>query len=209
MHRHSRLLLIGLAATTVLAAFVTSATAGMLSLRGGQQFRAVWGQLEYSDTASANTVRCPVTLEGSFHSLAMRKIQRALIGYVTKAAVGTAACAGGSAATLQESLPWHVRYDSFSGTLPSLTALNLQIVGLTFLITSAGSTCRGTTEAANPARISLPVMESLKITGVTADPRALIPLTGGIVCAFVSGRLSGSGSFVRLRTGEQLSIKLI
>lgn len=209
MQRHVRLLLIGLAATAILVAFVTSASAGSLSLRGGKGFRATWSQLEFSNNLNEIVVRCPVVLEGSFHSSIIRKVQRVLIGYISRAVVTTAACVGGSVVTLQETLPWHVRYDGFTGTLPALATVSYQIIGATFLITAGGSTCGVLTETANPAKIILPVMESLKIIGLEADPRAQIPLNGGIFCNFVSGRWSGSGSFVRLGTGEQLSIKLI
>jgi hypothetical protein len=77
---------------------------------------------------------CGLTLEGSLHSATIVKTVGLLIGYITRAAVGGTHCRQGSATILQTSLPWHVRYESFTGALPSITSFSTTITGLQFNI---------------------------------------------------------------------------
>jgi hypothetical protein len=84
---------------------------------------------------------CALTLEGSLHSRTLVKTTGALIGYITRATLGT--CSRGSATILSTSLPWHVRYASFSGTLPNITRLNSTFTGFQYQIREPvfGVTC--------------------------------------------------------------------
>jgi hypothetical protein len=117
-----------LTATLLMGLAVGSATAGRIST-SNPRFRAVWAALSLTSPESEIRVSCPVTLEGSFHSATIRKTRGALIGAITKAVIGGAEppCTGGRATMLQESLPWHLTWESFRGTLP-------RIEGVTFLI---------------------------------------------------------------------------
>jgi len=209
MRTHTRLLLVGLAASILLAAAASSVSANRLSLRARfSTFRMIWNSLEFSNTAGEGVVRCPATLEGSFHSATIEKVRGALIGHVTRAALG--ACEGGQAAAVQGSLPWHLQYESFRGTLPNITLVNLLLIRASFQITESELTCTGTTEAGAPARLRWTVRESLKFESVAFDETLRITLHGGIFCEFISGMLAGSsGVPVVLGTSTQLSIKLI
>jgi hypothetical protein len=121
-YAHARML--ALLAALALAVAAAEASAESLSV-SSQTFRATWAAVTFSGAFSSST--CPVTLEGSFHARSMLKTANSLIGYVTRAA--TSRCSSGSATILTASLPWHVRYTSFSGTLPNITALNLSVAG--------------------------------------------------------------------------------
>jgi len=127
MHTRSKLALAGLAATLLMAFAVNSASANHLSV-SSQNFRLVWTALTFfgeGTGSTENTIICPVTLEGSFHSSTLAKVIGALIGHVTRATVVGTSCTGGRATILQETLPWHVTYEGFSGTLPRITAVRL------------------------------------------------------------------------------------
>ena len=50
-----------------------------------------------------------------------------LIGYITQAILRP--CATGTASILRETLPWHVRYAGFSGSLPNITSLTVHAIG--------------------------------------------------------------------------------
>jgi hypothetical protein len=77
---------------------------------------------------------CPITLEGSFHSATISKVANALIGHVSRASIG-ACSTEGRASILAETLPWHVRYRGFTGTLPTISGVGLSIVGMAWRIT--------------------------------------------------------------------------
>ena len=98
------------------------------------------------EAGGLNTM-CPLTLEGSFHSRTISKVCGQLVGYITTA--NFAMCSGAAQArTLTETLPWHVRYESFEGTLPSITGITFQIIGLSI----QSAVCLYKSTAAAPAR---------------------------------------------------------
>ncbi len=213
MQRHIRLLLTSLAATAILATAVSTATANRFVV-SNQQIRATWATLEFFNTAVAGTIRCPVTLEGSFHSRTIVKARGSLIGYVTRAAVNNPACVGGRATILQELLPWHITYNSFEGALPRITGVTLNLIRAGFIVELGGNNCRALTTIANPARGIAAVNSSGggAVTSLEADPSATIPLTngpGGILCSLANGVFRGTGTVTLLGTNNAISITLI
>ena len=82
-------------------------------------FRYTFSELRMSVGGEEGTLRCPVTLEGSFHSRTLLKTAGALIGYITRASVSEASCRGGVARFDATVLPAHITYESFAGTLPT------------------------------------------------------------------------------------------
>jgi hypothetical protein len=139
-------------ATIVLAALIGTASAGKLRA-SSQTFRGVWTAM--SLTGPGVSISCPVTLEGSLHSTTINKVAESLIGYITRAIAGEGACSGATARTLTETLPWHLRYTSFEGRLPDITAINTRIVLAAFQIRATifgiPVTCLYRTSAASPA----------------------------------------------------------
>jgi hypothetical protein len=192
------------AALIMLAALATTASAAHLR-DSSQNIRAVWTGLEYE---AGVTVRCPVTVEGSFHSSTISKTAGALIGYISRAIIGEASCSGGRARTLTENLPWHIRYASFEGTLPNITRVNLNVIGIRFLLLATfpiiGSvSCLYVTEASHPATMS-PVRENGgAITSVAAGGS----INGTGICP--EGRFGGSGRVSVLGTTTAISVTLI
>jgi hypothetical protein len=133
-------LLAALLATGVLAISAAGSAAGRLSL-DDQDFRIVWTNLSFiTDVVPPEeqplTVECPVTLAGSFHGATTTKTLNRLLGSVTSATVGDASCTGGRASFLAGTLPWHVLYVSFSGTLPRMTGVRLALSAPGFRITN-------------------------------------------------------------------------
>ena len=109
-----RLIVATIGATLLLGALVTNASAERLS-SSSSTFRMTFRELTFS--GAFGVIRCEFTLEGSLHTRTMVKTPTLLIGYITAASAG--ACAAGAVTVLRETLPWHARYSSFSGTLPS------------------------------------------------------------------------------------------
>jgi hypothetical protein len=134
MRNRTKLLLTALAATAVLGALVATASANRIALVNNSPtaFRTTWSALEFIGAGGIVRIRCPVTIEGSFHSRTISKVLEALVGYVTRAAIST--CTGGTTILLTARLPWHIRYNGFAGTLPAITSISLRLVGAEFLI---------------------------------------------------------------------------
>ncbi|MGN6188599.1 MAG: hypothetical protein ACTHOE_06850 [Conexibacter sp.] len=174
-------------ASAVMAGLAGTASARNLSINRSN-ITAVWREMTF--TASGLSIRCPVTLSGSIHSSTIAKVAGSLIGYINSATVGTASCSGGSARANTETLPWHVRYRSFSGTLPNITSINTDIVGATFEITTVCGTARysGTAGGAfnREARGG--------VTSVSAS--GTVSRVGGSSFCPASGTLSGSSGSI-------------
>jgi hypothetical protein len=125
---------------------VSDASARNLSV-STQSIRAAWAPMLFNGEGNFG-VRCNVTLEGSFHSRTLPKVANTLVGLITRAAVARPCVAGGTAwayngsernealgnTTLPNSLPWHLTYESFAGTLPNITRVRFLLSGARFLI---------------------------------------------------------------------------
>lgn len=189
MHRYSKLLLASLAATAILAMAVGNASANHISLTN-RNIRVTWTSLRLSNTVNSNVVLCPVTLEGSFHETSIVKTVGALVGYITRASVSNP-CTGGTATIHQESLPWHITYEGFVGTLPEIEKIKLLLIGIFFEIREASNTCSARTELEHPAIGFVNINRTTKVAeSLTPEPNTRIPLTngaGGIFCGLASG----------------------
>jgi hypothetical protein len=177
MRTRSKLLLAGLTAALAFGALISTSSANRLAL-SGQQFRATWNALRFIGFV---TVECHVTIEGSFHSRTISKVLEALVGYVSRVTVDSTNCTGGSARALTETLPWHIRYGGFTGTLPTIETILLRVINGQFLVQVAGiapAKCLYTANATSPmrgiVRLAGGVAESLRIE----EPSA-IPFTSG------------------------------
>jgi hypothetical protein len=209
MLTRSKLLFGSIAAALLLSMAVGSASARDLSLTN-RNFRMVWSRLQIGSTGGVS-LDCPVTLEGRFHSSTIHKTIGALIGFMTRGTVVPGSCTGGTATINQEALPWHIRYNGFSGTLPRITLLFVSIIGMKSTWTQAGSTCVTQTTVANPAKARLIVNEATGAGGeLRLDETALIPLRSGFFCQFVGQFfLSGTGRVTLLGNTTTISIRLI
>lgn len=136
-------------ATVLLGALASAASARNLSI-SNQNLRASWSEARFS--GAFGEIRCPLTIEGSFHNRTIAKAVGTLTGFVTRANLG--ACAAGQATLLLETLPWHSRYQSFTGTLPSISALSAHVIGVAMRIREiGGAICLARSSATEPITI--------------------------------------------------------
>ena len=166
-------------ATATLAACITTASANHLS-SSTQSYSSRWTSAEF--IGGFGTVHCSLTVEGTLHTKTSTKTAGALMGFVTRASLGP--CATGSATILQASLPWHVRYASFEGTLPRITSISTNAVGVAWQIREPtfGITCLTLSTAASP------------VTGqwnLTSGSVTSVGLGGSIPCGSFTGSLGG------------------
>jgi len=200
MRTSGRTLTLALMASTILAINITTATA--THLRASSALAIIrWAPLRF--IAGGNTISCNVTLEGSFHSATIAKVNEALIGSISRASVNT--CSGGSGTVLAETLPWHVRYSGFTGTLPNITGVTLRVISASFRLQPSGSVaCLARSTVENPVRgIINESSTTHSITSMTAEPNVGIPLNG-FLCEFSGeGHFEGTGA---VENGARASI---
>lgn len=210
MHASTRLVRTTLLVVAVLVAAAAQASAEYIEiLTADRGFTAVWRPLEF--VAAGSTVRCNVTLEGSFEAFANEKVSGTRIGAVTRAGLGE--CAGGSATVLTGTIPWDLRYDSFTGTLPEISTIRLQLVGAAFQINNGLATCLARTEASTPGfAIGATSREGgglLTMATLRADETSSIPLTGGFACSLVRGSLAGTASTTVLEEAGAIQVRQV
>lgn len=155
-------------ATAALAAAVATASANRFEVPNWERgIRVAWTEFEL--VIGQAIVRCPVTLEGSLHSQTFAKIARSLIGYITRAMVNEGACAGGVARALAETLPWHLQYRSFEGTLPVITRISFRLVGARFNAVNESRPCLIASTEAEPATLIATVNSTQELSSIEAE----------------------------------------
>lgn len=179
MTNSGKILLAGLAATLLLAVAVGSASARRIET-SEQHFLAIWTLLNFNEAGGGTPIECPVTLAGSFHSKTLSKVCGQLVGYVTEAHVAEASCHNERARVLPETLPWHIQYNSFTGTLPNITSIKTTLIGAAFLVRAFGFiSCLYRTSQAQPA-VGIINVVSGTATSLRADEtRNITSQTGG------------------------------
>jgi hypothetical protein len=215
MRTHTRLLLTALTAALVLAAAMNTASARRLQL-SNTGIRAVWRAITVESRdflGSEHEVICPLTLEGTLHSRTISKVSGQLIGYITRAIVGRPSCTFRSAEEFEiqtSSLPWHMRYDSFSGALPRIEVIRLQVVGLSYILTAIGTACLYKSSATQPFFGQAQLGASGESRGIRVDETRLIPLVeGGGLCP-ISDILKGTSEPITLLgTTTVITIRLV
>jgi hypothetical protein len=176
--RRTLLALVG--AAVLLAALGSAAAARNLSTTS-QTLRAQFRELRFN-FPNAST-QCQVTIDGSFHNRTISKTPGTLSGFITRVTLG--ACATGATTILTETLPWHVRYQSFTGTLPNITAITAHVIGAALRIREVGGVnCLATTSATEPGIIR---MTRDTVTGAITGAELSGTLASGFECLGTRG----------------------
>jgi hypothetical protein len=213
MTHHIRLTITALTATAIMAMALTNASANRLSV-SGHNVRVVWRTLEFEGGGGGfGATRCAVTVEGSFHSNTIKKVEKALVGHVSRASVGSL-CTGGSATITQSSLPWKIDYNGFTGTLPAIRSVRLLVVGESFRIAKTvlfTFTCDTTSEEANPIEGEAIIEGGGNTINDQPDPGTAISTTGAS-CPETQGIFkapSGDGNITVLGATTRVRLTLI
>jgi hypothetical protein len=194
----------------LVAALALAAAAGPGSARSfslsNRNIRIVWTALEFAMEGAPNVIKCPVTLEGSFHSSTISKVIGALIGYISRASTASASCTGGNATLLAETLPWHIRYRGFQGRLPTIEFMFVSIVGFAILLRWSVDACLFRSTAAAPFVGGFHTnIENGQVIDFTAEPlqgipleRTLIGLCGPVTSPKLNGTVTLLGNTTRI-----------
>jgi len=202
MSRKARTVAIAAALSGLALAVAVNEASGRRFSYTNSTLRATWSQMIFN-AAGLGGVSCPVTLEGSLHSRTLSKISGQLIGHITRATIAEASCLGGTLQRLAETLPWHWRYDSFTGTLPNIVTIKQQIVGVSLRVTISGIACLYKSTAARPLFFSNFLTGSL-ILHITVS--GSLPLfSGEVVCP---ATLTPEGTSTTSRDAEEANISV-
>jgi hypothetical protein len=193
MHLYVRRGLTGLAAALLLALAVSSASARNLSVNE-QGFSIRWSALELN--TSVGTVRCPITLRGSFHRRTITKTNGLLIGAITGATVNDALCTNGRLTVLTGTLPWSIHYASFAGTLPRIDSIRLHIRNIALQNDIGGQECLFRTDTAEPLVLDTQVGGSGETRSSVSDGDEQIDLEDEDFLCAIAGDSSFSGTGV-------------
>lgn len=186
----------------------TAAATRLRILNSSRGIRMVWTEFEVEGAGS--TVRCPLTMEGTFHQETFVKRAGTLIASITRAALATERCTGGRGRILTESLPWNLTYESFAGTLPQIEEIAVDLIGAEIAFQPEGSVlCLMQSTTTKPVGGLFHFFASIarKIGHFTLGLSFGIPLTGsGGLCAFGGeGHVAGTASVTVL--GETAGIE--
>lgn len=193
-------LLLAVVSTTVLfGALVSSASARNLEV-SSQTVTSLWTRLSITSSA-IGIVECEVKLSGSFHGRTFTKTVNSLIGYITEGTV--LRCASGGATVNQASLPWHVKYRSFAGTLPNITQVASTVTGSEWNVREIfGLTCTARREFSSLVLtygVSIGTVSSASVEGESR-------CEGGVETRV---RFTASTANVTNGAGARLTIRLI
>jgi hypothetical protein len=215
--RYSKLLLVTLIALLLLTALASSAFARRFSLSNGN-YRIVWTSLEFAyrePSGGTITFSCPITLEGSFHSRTFSKVSGQLLSFIDRVFFNNAACTGAQVRVLTETLPWHIRYHSFIGVLPTITGIRVELVGAAFLFVIGGiMECLFASTAALPMYAILNREASGVIRTLRLDESVLLPLSttaplNSLLCPSGIGYHGTGEVFLRGSATTRITVSLI
>jgi len=164
-------------------------------------FRVVWGRLEYA-FGPEQAMSCPITLEGSFHSMTMAQTRGLELGYVTRGSSGT--CTGGRLTILGETLPWRIEYLS---QLASPFRFFTNFANLSWRVELGGRTCLARATAEEPARFLWTTDETGAAT-VSSAQEINLPVTG-FGCEGLRLSYEGPGTAFKAGTTTRLTIRQI
>jgi hypothetical protein len=197
-----KLLLAAAGATVLLGALVSTASAGRLEV-STKEISMMWRSVEFRLPFA--TTRCQVTLDSTLHERTMIKDLGTLMGYITRAILGP--CTGGTYTILTSTLPWHIRYSDFTGTLPEINSLIVHVIGFSWRFSGGGSTCLAISEASHPFVITFhrnPATHLLTEAGLSGR------MPTGAECFRVEGTFtSDSGIVSQSNTNTSVSVSLI
>jgi hypothetical protein len=155
-----KLLLLTAGVAAVLGTVAAGASARNLSL-SEESVRAMFREVDFF--LPFGHTKCQVTLEGTFHGRTIAKSPGRLIGYITRALLGP--CSVGTATILRETLPWHMHYRAFGGTLPGITSIVTDIVDSSLRVREpSGVSCLTRSTAEAPLTLTYGVREGTIIT---------------------------------------------
>lgn len=201
---NSRLVGSVMAAALFVAVLGAQASGNTFSV-SSKPVRIVWETLR---VVGSITAACEVTLEGSFHERQIGKMEGALMGSVTSA-FANSRCITNTLVVLTTRIPWHIKYESFTGNLPAINSVFTQLIGFEVqTIEGFGGTCLYHSTSERHLLFLLAVragfIDGARVEGTPRIPRA----SGGLGCP-AEAAVSGNATVEVPSTSQKIAIALI
>lgn len=190
MRFHGKLALAGLMAAVMVTAAFSTASANRLSVNE-TRFTIQWPPPLGSGTAETINPNCAITLRGAFNTATFVKRVGEAVGRIIEFA--NASCSGGEITILRETLPWQVSYHGFTGVLPAIGTVTIDVVNAGFdIVENFGFACLFRTTATNPSRLIARLDSGGTVTALRADETARIPMP--FPCELSEANFRGEGT---------------
>jgi hypothetical protein len=222
MCNHTRVTLLVLTLALALTGAVGSAAARRIE-SSERWFLALFRELTFESGSGPNVI-CGVNLEGSFHSRTLSKVREQLIGYITEARIqknAEGACLqGGRAWTLNgveringvtttNTLPWHIVYNGFTGTLPNISGIIVLVINDSFLIEAGlGITCLYKSTAEHPLEGTIHVASG-EVTELTPMEEFRVRLFSGTFGCPSEAAMRGTGTVGTQTSWRPITVRLV
>jgi hypothetical protein len=204
----------GSLAIGVALTMAASALANTLELSGTGLYME-WTGLEMRPAEFLEpAVTCPVTLEGTFHAQTFAKSSEPLIGLITTASVDTEKCGSeGEIGFLTETLPWHIHLGGWSGALPRIVDIWIDIGGASISgrIGLLGGRCLYTSTEQQPLRVIATSNGGYLAPGRIDETAPIGPVVSGEFGCLEYAQMTGAGTFAEQsgEEGEPLILRLV
>ena len=214
MHHRTKTILPLLAATALLALAASGASARSFSF-SEKNFELIWNpaltsktQLTFGDNSGSIVIECNVTLLGRYSVNTVAKRTEVNQGTINHGE--TEGCRNGTLTIRTETMPWNLRYRSFTGTLPAITTITTGMIGATFRVRERnGATCISQTTTAEPG-VGIIEERLTNLETIRADETRTIRLGGEFLCNFATpGHFAGRGLIRNLPRTANITITLI
>jgi hypothetical protein len=205
MHMRSRVRIAVAALTVALALTATCGIANAGSFELSEEGYLIRWRAERPLTLIGDEFRvvCGLRFKGRFHSRTLAKVPGSLVGRVDRAEKGS--CSSLEVRTLNgietfpdeetalpNTLPWHIKYVSFSGALPGIQRIRLSVIGVSLVFKDIfGFECLYRSTDTNPFYLEINIEAAGLVTSATADESQSIPLLSGEGICPDEGRASG------------------
>ena len=176
MRLHSTRALAALVTALALLVGTSGASANRLSM-SESSFEMVWESITFTIEGGMGGPECALTLSGSFHSRTLSKTTGLLVGLVPDRQLEPEECDNGGNARIAvlPGLAWHLRYRSFSGTLPTVASVSFDVVGAEFGWDLNGIQCLASVTQEQPLPLTATVARGV-LVDVSTDEDTEIPM---------------------------------
>ena len=222
MRRRSKLLLGGFVAMLALAVAINTASAHRFEF-SSESIKAIAAEVTMTGQGNLFIVRCGVGIQGVFHSRTIAKVSGQLIGLLTSG-VASRPCVGGEAwilngvevlegVTTANTLPWHIQYNSFTGTLPRINGIRVAVIGFSVLVRATilgvPTECLYRSTQASPLfAIIMLNAETGVATNWTYEGATSIPKNAGVAACPATVRVAGVALF-STPAGVSITVRLV
>lgn len=210
MSRATRAALTAFIGVLAIVAFAANASASNLSVNE-TRFDWKWAETTTTKLAlrwSGVEIKCPLTLRGAFEASTFAKVTRPAIARIAETVENPLGCTGGSFRPFATTLRWEVRYEGFTGRLPNINSVTVQLISGGFELIRPRA-CNFEFESGRPLRLTITREGSGGLGEITPDSTSAISSSSEALCRIENARFSVAGEMTRRGMTTRVLLTLI